>query len=136
MNIQEELKKLEAIMTDGLTAENMAQIEQIKAMATTPEDEAAIEEFIARQLEYIEEDVAEMEEMTYRLQMGEVLEIVNLSYIAKKYFGRTQSWLSQRINGCIVNGKKATFTESEINTLNSALSDIANILGSHSVRIC
>ena len=29
MNIQEELKKLEAIMTDGLTAENMAQIEQI-----------------------------------------------------------------------------------------------------------
>ncbi len=136
MNIQEELKKLEAIMTDGLTAENMAQIEQIKAMATTPEDEAAIEEFIARQLEDIEEDVAEMEEMTYRLQMGEVLEIVNLSYIAKKYFGRTQSWLSQRINGCIVNGKKATFTESEINTLNSALSDIANILGSHSVRIC
>lgn len=136
MNIQEELKKLEAIMTDGLTAENMAQIEQIKAMATTPEDEAAIEEFIVRQLEDIEEDVAEMEEMTYRLQMGEVLEIVNLSYIAKKYFGRTQSWLSQRINGCIVNGKKATFTESEINTLNSALSDIANILGSHSVRIC
>lgn len=136
MNIQEELKKLEAIMTDGLTAENMAQIEQIKAMATTPEDEAVIEEFIARQLEDIEEDVAEMEEMTYRLQMGEVLEIVNLSYIAKKYFGRTQSWLSQRINGCIVNGKKATFTESEINTLNSALSDIANILGSHSVRIC
>lgn len=136
MNIQEELKKLEAMMTDGLTAENMAQIEQIKAMATTPEDEAAIEEFVARQLEDIEEDVAEMEEMTYRLQMGEVLEIVNLSYIAKKYFGRTQSWLSQRINGCIVNGKKATFTESEINTLNSALSDIANILGSHSVRIC
>ena len=136
MNIQEELKKLEAMMSDGLTAENMAQIEQIKAMATTPEDEAAIEEFIARQLEDIEEDVAEMEEMTYRLQMGEVLEIVNLSYIAKKYFGRTQSWLSQRINGCIVNGKKATFTESEINTLNSAVSDIANILGSHSVRIC
>ena len=136
MNIQEELKKLEAMMSDGLTAENMAQIEQIKAMATTPEDEAVIEEFIARQLEDIEEDVAEMEEMTYRLQMGEVLEIVNLSYIAKKYFGRTQSWLSQRINGCIVNGKKATFTESEINTLNSALSDIANILGSHSVRIC
>ena len=136
MNIQEELKKLEAMMSDGLTAENMAQIEQIKAMATTPEDEAAIEEFIARQLEDIEEDVAEMEEMTYRLQMGEVLEIVNLSYIAKKYFGRTQSWLSQRINGCIVNGKKATFTESEINTLNSALSDIANILGAHSVRSC
>lgn len=134
MNIQEELKKLEVMMTDGLTAENMAQIEQIKAMATTPEDEAAIEEFVALQLGAIEEDVVEMEEMTYRLQMGEILEIVNLSYIAKKYFGRTQSWLSQRINGCTVNGKKATFTESEVNTLNLALSDIANILGSHPVR--
>lgn len=136
MNIQEELKKLEAMMTVGLTAENMAQIEQIKAMATTPEDEAAIEEFVARQLADIEEDVAEMEEMTYRLQMGEVLEIVNLSYIAKKYFGRTQSWLSQRINGCTVNGKKATFTENEILTLNHALDDIAQIIGSRSVRIC
>lgn len=136
MNIQEELKKLEAMMTAGLTAENMAQIEQIKAMATTPEDEAAIEEFVVRQLAGIEEDVVEMEEMTYRLQMGEVLEIVNLSYIAKKYFGRTQSWLSQRINGCTVNGKKATFTESEIKTLNLALNDIAQIIGSHSVRFC
>ena len=37
-------------MSDGLTAENMAQIEQIKAMATTPEDEAAIEEFIAKNI--------------------------------------------------------------------------------------
>ncbi|MBE6281265.1 MAG: DUF5053 domain-containing protein [Bacteroides sp.] len=136
MNIQEELKKLEAVMIGGLTAESMAQIEQIKAMATTPEDEAIIEEFVARQLENIEDDVAEMEEMTYRLQMGEVLEIVNLSYIAKKYFGRTQSWLSQRINGCTVNGKKATFTETEIETLNHALDDIAKIIGSRSVRYC
>ena len=136
MNIQEELKKLEAVMIGGLTAESMAQIEQIKAMATTPEDEAIIEEFVARQLENIEDDVAEMEKMTYRLQMGEVLEIVNLSYIAKKYFGRTQSWLSQRINGCTVNGKKATFTETEIETLNHALDDIAKIIGSRSVRYC
>lgn len=136
MNIQEELKKLEAVMIGGLTAESMAQIEQIKAMATTPEDEAIIEEFVARQLENIEDDVVEMEEMTYRLQMGEVLEIVNLSYIAKKYFGRTQSWLSQRINGCTVNGKKATFTETEIETLNHALDDIAKIIGSRSVRYC
>ena len=136
MNIKEELNNLKALMSDGLTTECTAQIEQIKAMATTPEDEAAIEEFISSQLGSIEEDVTEMEEMTYRLQLGEVLEIVNLSYIAKKYFGRTQSWLSQRINGCTVNGKKAAFTESEISTLNLALSDIANILGSHSVRPC
>lgn len=134
--VQQELTKLEKKMKESPSVEDIKHMEQIKAMATTPEDEAAIEEFVARQLADIEEDVAEMEEMTYRLQMGEVLEIVNLSYIAKKYFGRTQSWLSQRINGCIVNGKKATFTENEILTLNHALDDIAQIIGSRSVRVC
>lgn len=134
--VQQELAKLEKKMKESPSVEDIKHMEQIKAMATTPEDEAAIEEFIARQLEDIEKDVAEMEEMTYRLQMEEVLEIVNLSYIAKKYFGRTQSWLSQRINGCTVNGKKATFTPNEIETLNHALSDIAQIIGSHSVRFC
>lgn len=134
--VQQELAKLEKKMKESPSVEDIKHMEQIKAMATTPEDEAAIEEFVARQLEDIEKDVAEMEEMTYRLQMEEVLEIVNLSYIAKKYFGRTQSWLSQRINGCTVNGKKATFTPTEIETLNHALSDIAQIIGSHSVRFC
>jgi len=134
--VQQELAKLEKKMKESPSVEDIKHMEQIKAMATTPEDEAAIEEFVARQLEDIEKDVAEMEEMTYRLQMEEVLEIVNLSYIAKKYFGRTQSWLSQRINGCTVNGKKATFTPNEIETLNHALSDIAQIIGSHSVRFC
>ena len=134
--VQQELAKLEKKMKESPSVEDIKHMEQIKAMATTPEDEAAIEEFVARQLEDIEKDVAEMEEMTYRLQLEEVLEIVNLSYIAKKYFGRTQSWLSQRINGCTVNGKKATFTPNEIETLNHALSDIAQIIGSHSVRFC
>lgn len=134
--VQQELAKLEKKMKESPSVEDIKHMEQIKAMATTPEDEAAIEEFVARQLEDIEKDVAEMEEMTYRLQMGEVLEIVNLSYIAKKYFGRTQSWLSQRINGCTVNGKKATFTENEIKTLNLALDDIAQIIGSRPVRFC
>lgn len=134
--VQQELAKLEKKMKKSPSVEDIKHMEQIKAMATTHEDEAAIEEFVARQLEDIEEDVAEMEEMTYRLQMEEVLEIVNLSYIAKKYFGRTHSWLSQRINGCTVNGKKAAFTPNEIETLNHALSDIAQIIGSHPVRFC
>ncbi len=133
--VQKELAALEASMKNGLNAENQAHMERIKAMATTPEDQTAIEDFVARQLEIIEDDVEEMEQEALRLQMGEVLNIVNLSYIAKKYFGRSHSWLSQRINGCVVNGKKASFNETEIQTLNRALSDIAHIIGSHPVRI-
>ena len=71
MNIKEELNKLKALMSDGLTTECTTQIEQIKAIVTTPEDEAAIEDFISQQLGNIEEDVSEMEEMTYRLQTRE-----------------------------------------------------------------
>ena len=59
MNIQEELGKLELMMSEGLNSENMAQIERIKEMATTPEDNAAIDEFVARHLIDIENDVEE-----------------------------------------------------------------------------
>jgi len=133
--VQKELAALEKKMMEHPTPDDIKHMERIKAMATTPEDQAAIEEFVARQLEVIEDDVEEMEQEALRLQMGEVLEIVNLSYIAKKYFGRSHSWLSQRINGCMVNGKKASFNDTEIQTLNRALSDIAHIIGSHPVRI-
>ena len=135
--IQEEIAALEKAMNEKSTSEseNIEQIKRIREMVTIPEDEAILEEFVARQLDKIENSISEMEEAIIRHQLGEVLEIVNQSYIAKKYFGRSQSWLSQRINGCMVNGKKASFTENEIQTLKSALSDIANIINSSLERI-
>lgn len=51
-----------------------------------------------------------------------------MSYIAKNYFGKSRSWLCQRINGLAVNGKEARFTESEKATLDLALKDIAGSL--------
>lgn len=135
--IQEEIAALEKAINEKSTSEseNIERIKRIREMVTTPEDEAILEEFVSRQLDDIEKSISEMEEAIIRYQLGEVMEIVNLSYIAKKYFGRSQSWLSQRINGCIVNGKRASFTENEIQTLKSALSDIANIINSSLERI-
>ena len=135
--IQEEIAALEKAINEKSTSEseNIERIKRIREMVTTPEDEAILDEFVARQLDDIEKSISEMEEAIIRYQLGEVMEIVNLSYIAKKYFGRSQSWLSQRINGCIVNGKRASFTENEIQTLKSALSDIANIINSSLERI-
>ena len=135
--IQEEIAALEKAINEKSTSEseNIERIKKIREMVTTPEDEAILEEFVSRQLDDIEKSISEMEEAIIRYQLGEVMEIVNLSYIAKKYFGRSQSWLSQRINGCIVNGKRASFTENEIQTLKSALSDIANIINSSLERI-
>ena len=66
-------------------------------------------------------------------QMQEVADIISLSYLAKRYFNKSRSWLYQRMNGNIVNGKPARFTSDELATLNRALKDISEKLGSLSV---
>lgn len=58
-----------------------------------------------------------------------------MSYIAKNYFNKTKSWLSQRINGNDVNGRPARFTPEEIDTLNKAFSDLSQKLGAFRVSL-
>ncbi|MCU7604834.1 DUF5053 domain-containing protein, partial [Riemerella anatipestifer] len=60
---------------------------------------------------------------------------ISLSYVAEKYFGKTKSWLYQRINENTVNGKPAKFTEKEIETLNYALQDLSKKIGSVRIAI-
>lgn len=66
-------------------------------------------------------------------KMREVSEIVSMSYIAKTYFNKTRSWMSQRINELEVNGKPARFTPEEIETLNTAFKDLSQKIGSFRV---
>lgn len=65
-----------------------------------------------------------------REQLENALPILPLSYIAEHYFKKSRQWLYQRLNGNIVNGKPAQFTDEEINTLNTALQDISKKIGS------
>lgn len=134
MELRKQLQELEPLMKAGLTPENLERVEKIKASITTDAERAELEAFVERHLLETEDEIEDLYNETIRMQMGEILKIVNLSYIAKKYFGKTQAWLSQRINGCTVNGKKATFNNEEIDTLNRALTDIAQIIGSHTVH--
>ena len=67
-------------------------------------------------------------------QLGEVSEIVSVSYIARTYFGKTRAWLHQRINGNMVNGKSAQFTGTELQQFQLALKDISKKLGSLSIN--
>jgi len=59
----------------------------------------------------------------------------NSRTIMKTLFKKTDAWLYQRINGNIVNGKSATFTESELNTMKFALQDLSAKLGSLSTSL-
>ena len=69
-------------------------------------------------------------DFTLKVQLSEISKMVSLSYIAKKYFNKSQSWLSQRINGNTIHNKPAKFTSEELATLQFALKDIGNILNS------
>ena len=62
-----------------------------------------------------------------------ITNFVSLSYLAKKYFNKSRSWLYQRLNGNLVNGKPARFTQEELQTFNNALQDISKKIGSLSI---
>ena len=78
----------------------------------------------------IHETAKRVEELTVAEQMGEVTKIVSMAYIAQNYFGKTRSWLAQKLNGNTVDGKTAQFSTEELATLKFALSDISKKLGS------
>ena len=55
---------------------------------------------------------------------SELEDIVNKTQIAKQYFGKSQSWFSQRLNGCTVLNKSRSFKESEYHELAGSFTTI------------
>jgi seryl-tRNA synthetase len=68
--------------------------------------------------------------LSIREKLEPALSIISVSYLAKNYFHKTPQWFYQRMNGNRINGKPAKFTKDEIDTLNHALKDISNKIGS------
>lgn len=66
---------------------------------------------------------------------SELEDILNKSQLAKQYFGRSQSWLSQRLNGCWVQNKSMSFKKEEFHQLAEAFRDIAKRLQAHADEI-
>lgn len=60
-----------------------------------------------------------------RNKLDGIYESVSWSYIARTYFNKSRAWLSQRINGLMIHGKEAQFTNEEKQTLLQALRDIS-----------
>lgn len=56
---------------------------------------------------------------------AEVLDRINCADIAERYFHRSRSWFTQRLNNNIVNGKPVSFTAEELLTLRTALKGLA-----------
>ena len=66
---------------------------------------------------------------------SELEDIINKSQIAKQYFGKSQSWFLQRLNGCTVLKKSMAFNEEEFHQLAEAFRDIAKRLYAHADEI-
>ena len=81
-------------------------------------------------MEGLDKVLDDARETVARQLMGDIPDAISFSYIAKKYFGKSRAWLMQKVNGNTVNGKKASFTESEREKFKTALLDISNQLSS------
>ncbi|MBO4870550.1 MAG: DUF5053 domain-containing protein [Muribaculaceae bacterium] len=125
--MDDKIKKLEQMIAanDPATMDCLA---EIVAEAKSPEDKARLDELAAQLMTGANECLDRVEnavnEQLLRDQLGPLAEALNMSYIARTYFGRSRSWLSQRLNGHTVHGRKAILTDDERMTLNDALNDI------------
>lgn len=89
---------------------------------------AELEEGVNQFIDGLDNALAEADELIARHRLGDVPEVISFSYIAKKYFGKSRGWLMQKVNGNIVNGKPAAFTETERKQFREALQDISKKL--------
>lgn len=55
------------------------------------------------------------------MKESDLLKVLNGTYLAERFFGKSGSWFSQKINNHEKNGKPVEFTEEEIKTLKEAL---------------
>jgi hypothetical protein len=96
-----------------------------------PNDRNTITEYVEALLKRATKELdAKIDEISVRVQLAQYIEMLPLAYISRCYFNRTKSWLYQRINGNIVNGASAKFTDGEKDVFNSALQDISKRIGS------
>lgn len=86
----------------------------------------AAEKLITRNLERIDGEI-----LTIRQQLGDIYDLLPISYIAEHYFGKSSSWLYQRINGYKIRGHVYTLNEEQKQTLNRAMSEIGSFIGSY-----
>ena len=64
-------------------------------------------------------------EKVFDLKEQDIMKVLKVSYIAKRFFGRSRSWLCHKLNHDLINGKPDDFTDEERKKLKDALDTIA-----------
>lgn len=126
-----ELKELWKKSDETRRAEIDKEISALLA-SMNEEDDGKLLDGIKQDFARMHDDLEEVRQELLRDRMKEVLPAISVSYIARRYFGKSSSWFYQRLNGNKVNGKEAAFTPNELSTLSAALNDIGKKLSAMS----
>ena len=109
-------------------------IRQHNDISMSPEEKERYSDLVINGIEnYLkaaDKDMEALRAASIRKKMGELDKAVSFAYIARNYFGKSQSWLLQRLNGSIVNGKEARFNRTELLQLQDAIHDLGKKLSS------
>lgn len=90
-----------------------------------------LDDFLIKDIDFVGVCLEETQRRIIADQMdGGLKRVLPMSYIAEKYFKRSASWLSQRINGTPVRGKVYTLNAEQKKTFNRAMSEIGQWIGS------
>ena len=79
-------------------------------------------------MEAIKERIANnpiLSKLQFMENRQDLLRVLNGAYIAERFFGKSGSWFSQKLNNNIKNGKPCEFTPEELKTLRNALYTIS-----------
>lgn len=68
-------------------------------------------------------------------ELEEINNFTSMSYIAKRYFGKTRHWLYQRINGSIINGKPVSLSDDERLKLATALKELSSLMNQTALNL-
>ncbi len=68
-------------------------------------------------------------------QYHELDGILNLSKFAKRFLDRSESWLSQRINGCMVMDKQQDFNPEEYEMIAQGFRELAKQLNQYAAEL-
>ena len=125
--LQQELDELKARFMSLSTPdeENAFRLEMEKFVAEkNPEERKVLARLFIAGAEEACQSAEKLLDDTLRLALNNIYDAISWSYIAKHYFGKSRSWLSQRINGLKIHNKEVQFTPEEKKILIQALLDL------------
>ena len=105
-------------ITDLFNLEKDQFVKEVFELAQTEEVKKLADQTIEHYKNHPEKQVLELKEQ-------DIMRVLKVSYIAERFFGRSRSWLTHKLNHDIVNGKRSDLTKEEREKLKDALDTIA-----------